>query len=269
MLGWLKRLFVGDKVGDWDTSGPSDDEHPLVFLQHLLHLFSNNEFVAGLWQNARYLKAHPGRVGPAIVPKTAVIHTTDMMPDSFDALVKAWTTKASTGACAHFLIGRDKNQGVVQFVPITRNGNHAGGSKGHGWYKSSKTGKVIHPNTVSVGIELHSAGHLVKQSNGTWKHRDSGRLVPKDDVYVDSRGKGWMRVTPYQLGMLSLLLQSLQLPGLSEEWCLVSNGTYAENGVNYFAPTTQTKVVGHVTMDPLNKQDPGPQVMQWLNEQYK
>lgn len=48
---------------------------------------------------------------------------------------------------------------MVQFAPITRNANHAGG-KTHGWWytRAGGRGRLIHPNTVAVGIELDNAG---------------------------------------------------------------------------------------------------------------
>ncbi len=242
------------------TAGPDHDEHPIVPPAQPMPAV----FAGGVWYRAVYMPAHPGRVGPAIVPKTLVVHTTDMMPDSFQALVKAWTTSATNGACAHFLIGRDATQGVVQFVPITKNGNHAGGLI-HGNYKLP-TGALLHPNVVAVGIELHGAG-LLRLTNGKWVHQDSGRVVESSDVYVDSHKRGWHVITPYQLRMLAALIVDLGLPGLPVGTTVAPDATYASQGVADYAGTNLgPTIVGHCTLDPINKTDPGSQVMSWLKD---
>ena len=147
--------------------------------------------------------AHPGRVGGKINPVVTVVHTTDMMPNTFKALLDSWTGKAGNGACAHFIIDRDGK--VYQLVSIFRNGNHAGGPI-HGNFKLV-SGELVHPNLVSVGVELH-AGGLLKGKPGAWVHPDSGLRVDDDDVIVDVKGRGWHRVTAAQLGALDALLNS-------------------------------------------------------------
>lgn len=245
-LFYLRELFTKAGVGTWDTAGPEE---------------SPPSFVGAWWCEAKKKPAHPGRVGGAIRPKTMVVHTTDMMPNTFDSLVKAWTTTESSGACAHFLIGRDKTQGVVQFVPIYRNANHAGG-KVHGNYIN--TAGLIHPNLVAIGVELHGAG-LLTYKDGKWIHKDSGTTVAPSDVYVDSHHRGWQIITPYQFEMLEKLLRDICLEGLPATE-VKPDASYESQGVAYYAACASSKVVGHVTLDPINKTDPGPQVMAWIRD---
>ncbi len=242
------------------TAGPAHDEHPIVPLTPVVP----GPVFGGIWNKAQYKPAHPGRVGPAITAKTLVVHTTDMLPESFQALVKAWTTSATNGACAHFLIGRDENQGVIQFVPTTKNGNHAGGPV-HGNYRLP-TGALLHPNVVAVGVELHGAG-LLRRVAGKWIHPDSGREIQSQDVYLDTHGRGWHTITPYQLRMLAALIVDLGLPGLPVGTTVAPDATYASQGVaDYAATNLGPTIVGHCTLDPINKTDPGSQVMTWLKD---
>lgn len=208
---------------------------------------------------------HAGRIGSAITPRVAVVHTTDMAPGTMPALLRAWATGRGVGAGAHFLLGKRPDTGgsvptggLVQTVPINRNGNHAGGPV-HGWFLDA-TGKRWHPNSVAVGIELDNAGRLRRRGAG-WAHPDTGR--PVTEVYVDERGHGWERVPDYQLETLADLLDALALPGLGAGASVEPSGSYAANGVTW-AALTDTRELGHVTLDPVNKLDPGPQVIAWL-----
>ena len=274
-VAFLLSLFRARRNADWDTEGPPNKELPPAPFSKVLdssygvanepqpvlsRLVSPSPiWEAGWWVRATRRPAHPGRVGGIIVPKAVVVHTTDMHPDQFGGLVKAWTERKGAGNCAHFLIGRTADKGVIQFMPIVRNGNHAGGSNGHGWFKSA-SGRM-HPNAISVGIELEAAGKL--KWNGTrWIHPDTGKAIPFDEVFRLGK-QGFQTITPYQVEQLKDLVLALKacllpLPAGTE---VVPFGSYAENGVASWARAASPVVVGHVTLDPTNKTDPGPQGM--------
>lgn len=230
-------------------------------------------FVQGWYDGATRVNAHPGRIGGAIDPEVGVVHTTDCMPGSMPAIVKSWSTTPGVGACAHFILGRSPVSGIVQMIPINRNGNHAGGSPRHGWYNATRVGKpgiAVHPNTIAVGIELDCAGYLGRQVGGRWVHPDTKRQIAAMDVDVDGHGRGWHKVTPYQYDALGKLIDDLRSamrmvrPGLT----IVPNGTYKDNGVLWADRGAAVGVVGHATLDPTNKTDPGPFVMQWIAKRY-
>jgi hypothetical protein len=265
------------KPGDWPTVGPSGDEHPPVATLAVVNAQAGNAgaspvwapspaWDSGWWAYARPEHAHAGRIGRTIIPRAIVVHTTDTMPGGFASIVKSWTSKPGGGNAAHFMIGRTAEDGVVQFAPITKNTNHAGGAR-HGWFKSA--GYLVHPNTCTVGIELDSGGSLRKRSDGTWYQPDTNRSVADSDVYVDTRGRGWHVVTPYQRETLKKLCDDLQacLTPFGEGTTIVPTGSYKENAVlwadsgGYLYPRN---CVGHVTLDPVRKTDPGPQVIGWL-----
>jgi N-acetyl-anhydromuramyl-L-alanine amidase AmpD len=237
--------------------------------------------VGGKYDAARQVPAHAGRVGGAIVPSAVVVHTTDCMPGSMPAIVKSWATTAGNGACAHFIIGRNPADGVVQLVSTTRNGNHAGGAPKHGWFRGPNwpATPMIHPNTVAIGIELDCAGYLGRPVASVvgqhWRHPDTHREVGVADVDVDATGKGWHRVTAYQYDELGKLIDAL-IPTLNLQATLertnglmVSpNGDYASNGVPWADTWGSNVVVGHATLDPTQKTDPGPFVMAWIQKRY-
>lgn len=277
----LARLL---KIGDWGTCGPDPvvpppdvsprpdpvpappptPDPPLQPPEVPQPIWSPD----GWYRFAKKLPAHPGRVGGPINPWSVVYHTTDMLPDEFAALISAWTSRASDGACAHFLIGRDESQGLIQFVPVKRNGNHAGGKpppNGHGWYVSG--GKNIHPNLVAVGIEVHCAGgvHLI---NGEWRLVEDGKAhgmpLPKSDVIVDpnSNVRGWHVVTDFQRATLDRLLSDLEevLAPMPADAKTVSTGEV----VPIWGMMPSARVVGHVALDPTNRSDPWPTQCNWL-----
>jgi len=289
LLDFLRRLFTSScpPTGNAETAGPPLDEHPLVTGRDVLNanvgtagtpdtFAPSQDWDLGLWLSASFKAMHPGRVGGTIKPLCSVVHTTDMHPDDFDALVKSWTSQPGAGNGAHFLIGRTADQGVIQFASITRNANHAGGgASGHGYYRT-RSGALVHPNTISVGIELHCAGRLYKDSSGRWRcgEYQAGKLVfsgsplPLPDVHVDSNGHGWHMITEYQRGRLLVLLENLKAcfpPGFN--YTLSPNGGYLANGVPW-ASIPSSQVVGHVTLDPRNKVDPGPVVIALIKENF-
>lgn len=225
-------------------------------------------FIEGWWGGVDRRPIHPGRIGGAISAWSTVVHTTDMAPGTFQALLKRWTATAGEGAGAHFLVGKTVSDGIVQLAPITRNANHAGGRPSHGWYKLAH-GALVHPNNVAVGIELDNAGRLTKKwlgGGGTvWVHKDSGKIFAPKDVFVDSHGRGYERVTEYQMHALEVLLDALDatLRPAPAGTTIVPNGSYAANGVPE-ASLPGVREVGHWTLDPNRKTDPGPQVDAFL-----
>lgn len=230
----------------------------------------------GLYSGSAYKPAHPKRVGVAITARALVIHTTDMLEGTFDGLVRRISTEPGLGEGFHWVLGRTPAQGLVQMTSALRNGNHAGGSRldkstgkyvqFHGWYKLPD-GQLVHPNTWSLGIEVHNAGYLGRRRTPAgWLHADSGAIVPDDQVHVDSVGRGWHKVTQYQLDQLGPLVDACRAflapmpPGVT----LQPNGTYAGNGAQA-AVCKSARVVGHWTLDPTNKTDPGPELTDWIN----
>jgi hypothetical protein len=272
----LARLM---RLGDWGTCGPDKGSHQEpVTPPEPQPILPPPEQTPPLWsldgwyRFAKKLPAHAGRVGGPISPWSTVFHTTDMLPDEFSALISAWTSRASDGACAHFLIGRDESQGLIQFVPVTRNGNHAGGKpppNGHGWYVVG--GKNVHPNLVAVGIEVHCAGgvHLV---NGEWRLVEDGKVhgmvIPKADVIPDPErlGRGWHTLTEYQLGVMDRLLSDLE----EVLHPMPAGATTSSTGeaVPSWGKVETPRVVGHVTLDPTNRSDPWPRGMAWLRARH-
>jgi hypothetical protein len=230
---------------------------------------------SGWWSLAQHMPAFPGRIGGAIDPFAVVVHTTDMVPEDFGALLQGWTTALGKGDCAHFVIGRDADDGVVQLVPITNNANHAGSdslSHPHGWFLVPGQ-QPKHPNSVSVGIELHCAGGWwgaggVKQINGAWRFMENGAphgaAIPDSDVIPDPQhpGLGWHTVTDYQYQQLDLLLRGLEaalapLP----QGCVAQSVSQQPEAWAIF-PTGRR--VGHVSLDAYNRSDPWPPTCDWL-----
>lgn len=235
-------------------------------------------FDAGGWLQGvvRHVPINPGRVGKPIVPRGMVVHTTDTL-GGMAAILKSWTETSLGGYGAHYLLGRraatdaDRTAtypsgGLVQMVPITRNGNHVGGRNSR--YGRVMTPAELHPNSVYVGIELENGGRLVSL-NGHFVHQDSGVVVPPDDVDIDERGKPWHKITAYQFETLAKVLDAHQahMTYLPKGSFLNPNGTYLGNGVVWGA-MPGTRFVGHVTLDPIQKTDPGPIMMKWLRDRY-
>lgn len=255
-------LQTSKTQGEWSTVGPDPAEYPVVTAGDVAHVAEKSnygEFKEGIWSEATYKPMHKGRIGRAIVPRTLVVHTTDMRPGTFAALVRNWTSQLGRGNGAHFLIGKSAADGVIQFAPIYKNANHAGGTN---------PGSIggMHPNVCSVGVELDNAGRLTLR-NGKWVHADTGTVMATESVYVDKKGKGWEKVTPYQKEQLNRLWLALK-PTL-KQWpasaVVQPNGSYVGNGVAHFASAVATSLVGHVSINPINKTDPGPEVMELIN----
>lgn len=228
------------------------------------------EWIGGWWQHARRLWAHPGRVGGPIRPFGTVVHSTDMLPDEWDALVAAWLGRAGDGACAHFLIGRTVEHGTLQLAPITSNANHAGGP-GHGVYRVPGIGDV-HPNLATVGIELHCAGG-VRRVGGAWRLVEGGVAhgapLPESEVIPDPArpGRGWHRVTDYQRAALAALLAGLEL-------VLAPVPPGAVKVAFHEAPPAYAVIPGarlatHAELDPQHRADPWPPLCAWLRTEKK
>lgn len=248
-------------IGAFGTAGPADHPADVVDVVHA----PAPRWDHGWWAGAIRKPAHAGRVGGAINPWAVVVHTTDMLPEEWAALVHAWTDKAADGACAHFLIGRTEQEGVVQFVPINRNGNHAGGP-GHGVF-DTESARDVHPNLVTVGIELHCAGG-VRLVSGQWRLVEDGvahgQPLPASDVIPDPHrpGRGWHVVTDYQRFRLAALLGELELV-LGPLPAGASSRSIGEQVPSWGVPKT-ARTVGHVSLDPAHRADPWPPTMDWL-----
>lgn len=238
------------RLGDSKTSGPAAVATP--------------RWSDGWWSGARRLPAHPDRVGGGIHPFSTVVHTTDMLPDEWPALLTAWTGRAGEGACAHFMIGRDEQHGVVQFVPVTRNGNHAGGA-GHGVYRAPAGD--LHPNQCAVGIEVHCAGGVVRVGDA-WRLVEGkvahGSALPDSDVIPDPHrpGRGWHVVTDYQRRVLGELLDSLE-GVLAPVPAGCAKVAFGETPPAY-AVLPGCRVATHAELDPVHRADPWPLLCDWL-----
>lgn len=261
---WFKSIFNSPLEVDTTGPKPHEEEHALPDLTTDKHLAGGE---CDWYPDARIVKANPGRTGYSIRPQAIVVHTTDTIPGGFNAIVKSWSTTVGAGNAAHYLIGRNSKDGIVQFVSHRYNSNHAGGNTHGNWYIN---GKLVHPNSISIGIEIDAGGKLYKNIIGNWVHADTRKVVNPDDVYIDKWGNGWHRVTQYQIDQLNLLLNWLikhVIKGLPTDAKVVPNGTYKDNHVSPWAESNKYNwLVGHATLDPVNKTDPGPQVMEILSK---
>ena len=232
-------------------------------LDDLVQPITGGVFTNGWWSLARRLPAFPGRIGQVIAPFAVVVHTTDMVPESWTGLLNSWTTRPGQGECAHFIIGRDATSGIVQLAPITRNANHAGGT-GHGSFVAGH--QSWHPNNVSVGIELHCAGQL-HNKGGQWRLVENnvaqGLPIPAEDVIPDPArpGIGYHTVTDYQYEQLGLLLDGLEtVLGALPEGCVAQS---IEQPPRY-AIFASGRRVGHVSLHAAQRGDPWPATCDWM-----
>lgn len=224
----------------------------------------------GFYSAATRVDAHAGRTGGTIAPEVITVHTTDTMPGTSPAIVNAWSKTPGNGACAHFVI--DRVGKIVQLVSIYRNGNHAGGYPAHGWFRSAIPQypgmQPIHPNTIAVGIETENAGYLGKPQGGKWIHPDTKREIPASDVQIDVNGRGWHKATDEQLTALIELIDVLEatIKPMRQGLTIVPNGTYKDNGVPW-AEVHNPRVHAHAALDPTQKTDCGPFILQRLRDE--
>lgn len=224
---------------------------------------------------ARRETAHEGRMGGNCIPRAIVVHTTDTYPGAFKTMVRSWTQMAGGHNCAHLLLGRTPEDGLVQFVSLLRNSNHAGGVQ-HGWWREPTNALLLHPNTYSIGIEIDSAGYL-KLVNGKYIHPDTKKEIPSDEVMM-MEGKAWHLPTEYQLATLHTLIEQIRtctfedkqvFNGFPLTYKIVPDGPYRNNGVAWAScDGWRSDIVGHVTLDPINRLDPGPYILNKLKEWY-
>jgi hypothetical protein len=239
-------------------------------------------FVDGWTASAHRQEMHMVRIGSKRALKNIVVHTTDMSPGSFGALVKVWETTPGEGSRrgvgAHFLIGTTEAQGLVQFAPITHHTAHAGGpSSGRFVIPSAETGQPIeaHPNDTAVGIEVHNAGELILTKTG-WRKLDyvEGKVKPGphvyavDDVIVDDKRptRGWHKPTQYQLDTLAALIDRLDatLPALP----VGASSRIKKGKLEPWQLPINARIVGHCSLDPSRKSDPHPPIMAWLRTRH-
>jgi len=231
--------------------------------EQLLGIFSN-----GWWSLATRRDAFAGRIGEEIHPFAMVIHTTDVPAEAWDTLITNWTTTKGDGSCAHFALGRSSDQGVVQLAPITRNANHAGGD-GHGNFVAGQ--QTWHPNSVSVGIELHCAG-AVRRIDGQWRlyedNRARGLPMADDDVIQDPHrpDRGWHKVTDYQYEQLAALLDGLEATLDPMPTGCVAHSIEKPPAYGVFP---NGRIVGHVSLTAARRGDPWPPACDWIRVREK
>jgi hypothetical protein len=263
-----KVSFDGSTIAqsDWDAYPAGTAATSLegfVLNNDLAQPAAAGVFTNGWWSLAQQRPAIAGRIGGAIDPFAVVVHTTDMVPESFTTLINSWTTSVGLGDCAHFVIGRDASDGLVQLAPITSNANHAGGP-GHGSFVAGQ--QSWHPNLVSVGIEVHCAG-AVRQVNGDWRLVEDGvpqgSPIPADDVILDPDrpGRGWHKVTDYQYQQLGALLDGLESVLTALPAGCVATSIEAPPAYGVFATGRR---VGHVSLHAAQRGDPWPATCDWM-----
>lgn len=246
-----------------------------VLVQQPTSGFDNDGWLWG----ARKCVLHSGRMGGKCNAAGCVVHSTDTF-GGMAAILETWATTPGKGNAAHFLVGRRAatpkeltgehwpSAGLVQMAPVYRNANHAGGPlNSHGWIVKGTT--KMHPNSWYVGIEVDNAGGLIRKGLD-YIHKDSGKVMPLDQVYVDASGRGWHKYTAYQFEQVGVIIDAVLSLGntFPAGSVLVSNGTYLANGVPW-AKINELRVMTHAALDPQRKTDPGAEMTAWLNARYK
>lgn len=231
-------------------------------------------FTDGWYNAARRSKSIRG--GGPITPRGVVLHATACAPGTMASLLRQQATQSGNGSSYHLLLGRRPataaellkeewpSAGLVQINPIYHNGNHAGGARAGFHGRVIAPGLPEHPNLHYVGIEIDCACRL-QWSHGVAIHPETSTPIAPEDVYLDERGKPWHRVTEYQLETLGRLLVDLDavLVRFPDGTVIKPNGS-----VPTWGACSGVRFVGHVTLDPANRSDPGPQVMAWLRDRY-
>ena len=292
----LPKVSIGDNTitqSDWDAYPMGEEvcciEGYVANNDLPAAVATEDLFPGGWWASATRRDANSGRVGGFIQPFAVVVHTTDIPPDSLSGLLDRWTGEPGNYDCAHFVIGRDASIGVVQLVPITRNANHAGAANAciqangiavtrnadktcpagsvntvlHGWFVAGA--QKWHPNSVSIGIEVHCAGRVV-QEGGVWLWKETGSAnvtIPDEDVVPDPArsGVGYHTVTQYQYEQLSSLLEALE-----GQLVAMPDGCVAQSyeQVPPYGQFPTARRVGHVSLDARERGDPWPPTCDWM-----
>lgn len=225
--------------------------------------------VDGFYSGATRHDAHPGRIGPPIKPWGIVVHTSDTPAEAWAGVLRRIQTEAGAHDDAHFWLGRDESEGVMQAVPIYRNAEHAGGDY-HGVFVDAK-GIEYHPNSVAVGIEMNCAGG-VQKIGGVWRFVESGKPsglpIPDFEVIPDPArpGRGWHRVTDYQYQKLGEIIDALAPVLANAPAGAASRSTFQTP--NAWAVGNGT-IVGHCSLDFRDRIDPWPPTMQWLRDRHR
>jgi hypothetical protein len=225
--------------------------------------------VDGWYSGATRHDAHPGRVGPPIKPWAIVVHTSDTPSEAWSGVLNRDQTQPGAHDGAHFWIGRDASEGVVQSVSIYRNAEHAGGL--HAGHFVDAAGNEYHPNNVAVGIEMNCAGG-VQKIGGVWHFveggKPSGLPIPDFEVTPDPQrpGRGWHRVTDYQYQVLGEIIDALEAV-LAKPPAGAASRSPSQTPSAWAAGNGTT--VGHCSLDFLDRSDPWPSTMQWLRDRHR
>jgi N-acetylmuramoyl-L-alanine amidase len=149
---------------------------------------------------------------------------------------------ASSGACAHLLIGRDGS--VVQFLRFDQIAYHTGFSW---WEQQSQL------NNCSIGIELDNAGQLVRNNN-KWQPRHMDDItIPDDEV---QRSEYWK--APLPPGNRADPDYTSQLPGFQKftDVQLATALKIVQALVKRYPSIRE--ILGHDQINIANRMDPGP-----------
>lgn len=260
ILDSIKRVLTPaakrPENGGWKTAGPDDE----FVARNAFSPTKSPNFKDGFWKAALRTDAHPDRLGKTIEPSALVVHATDTAPGLFGNIIRYWQREKGEGNAATWMIGRNQDDGVVQFASIYRNANHAGGPA-CGGFRDPGSFAIVHPNLVTVGVELDCAGRL-RYEKGRYLTWDRKVEIPRSAVYVHTDGTAWHEVTGYQMTVLKALWADLYPVLKPWKAVAVPGGTVKQEK---WAKNRWNSLVGHATLNPTNKTDPGPQVMAWVN----